>query len=87
MTSTSVIFTMEIKHSLSHSQSLSAIDGQLRGTQVSMKSDDGLVLEWFFFGSDLQRSPICDENVFCLKLDVLFIKHQFSAWQRENNKG
>lgn len=51
---------MEVKHSLSHSQGLSSIDGQLRGTQVSMKSDDGLVLEWFFFGSDLQRSPICD---------------------------
>ena len=75
---------MEVEHSLSHSQGLGSVHRQLGRTQVPVKRDDGLVLERFLLGSDLQRSSVRDQDVLRLKFYVLLIKHQLSAYHRRS---
>lgn len=78
--------TMQIQHSLSDSQRLRSINRKFRRAQVSMKCDDGFVLEWRPLLADLEPSAICDQDVFRLQLDVHFIKHQRAPWAPRNSK-
>lgn len=77
--------TMQVQYSLSDSQRLSSINRKLRWAQVSVKCDDGLVLEWRPLLADLEASAVHDQDVFRLQLDVRFIEHQRPAWKKETS--
>lgn len=70
---------MQVQHSLSDSQRLGSINRKFRGAQVSMKCDDGFVLEWCPFLADLEPPAVCDQDVFCLQLNVCLVEHQRSS--------
>lgn len=76
--------TMQVQYSLSDSQRLSSINRKLRWAQVSVKCDDGLVLEWRPLLADLEASAVHDQDVFRLQLDVRFIENQRPAWAQRN---